>query len=122
MGVFGHLRQIAILQPVFSARDRLMKRLGLFKVKSSIKRRVSFIKWQIEDNRRRKSIARHISRLPDSFFQKEDSFDPTLTVSLTSYGKRVESSAPFAIYSILSQTVLPDRIVLNLDKTRWNKK
>lgn len=33
-------------------------------------------------------------------------------VTLTSYGHRVESTAPYAICSLLNQTVLPDRIIL----------
>jgi len=45
---------------------------------------------------------------------------PEIIVSLTSYGKRVGENAPFAIMSILKQTVLPHRIVLNLDKNAWN--
>lgn len=120
--MFGRLRQVAFLKPFISARDSLMKRMGLFKVKSSIKRKYSYLKWRFEDNRRRKKIERRISQLPDSFLHKEGrSFSPMLTVSLTSYGKRVEKSSPYAIYSILDQTVLPDRIVLNIDKKKWNK-
>jgi hypothetical protein len=33
-------------------------------------------------------------------------------VTLTSYGKRVKSTAPYTICSLLNQTVLPDRIIL----------
>lgn len=43
-----------------------------------------------------------------------------ITVSLTSYGKRVSENAAFAVLSILHQSVLPNRIVLNLDETKWN--
>lgn len=121
MGVLGRLRQEAFLKPLFSVRDSIMRRTGLFKVKSSIKRRCSFIKWRIEDNRRRKRIVKHILQLPPSILHKDSAFSPMVTVSLTSYGKRVENSSPYAIYSILNQTVLPDRIVLNIDKKKWNK-
>ena len=119
--MFGNLRQVAFLKPFIAARDSLMKRMGLFKVKSSVKRRFSYIKWRFEDSRKRKSTAKQILQLPDSFLKREHSFSPMLTVSLTSYGKRVENSSPYAIYSILNQTVLPDRIVLNLDKKTWNE-
>jgi hypothetical protein len=33
-------------------------------------------------------------------------------VTLTSYGKRIKSTAPYTICSLLNQTVLPDRIIL----------
>ena len=46
--------------------------------------------------------------------------NPNVIVSLTSYGKRVTENVAFAILSILHQTVLPNRIVLNLDETKWN--
>ena len=121
MGVLGRLRQKAFLKPLFSVRDSIMRRTGLFKVKSSIKRRYSYVKWRIEDNRRRKRIEKHILQLPPSLLHKESAPSPMVTVSLTSYGKRVENSSPYAIYSILNQTVLPDRIVLNIDKKKWNK-
>lgn len=120
MGVLGRFRKVAFLKPLISARDSVMNKLGLFKIKSSIKSQCSFIKWRIEDNQRRKDILKRISQLPDSLLQKENAFSPPLTVSLTSYGKRVKDSSPYALYSILSQTVLPDRIVLNLDKNKWD--
>lgn len=120
MGVLGRLRKVAFLKPLISARDSVMNNWGLFKVKSAVKRQFSFIRWRIEDNLRRRVILKRISQLPDSFLQKESTFSPTLTVSLTSYGKRVKDSSPFALYSILDQTVLPDRIVLNLDKNKWD--
>ena len=120
MGALGNLRKVVFLKPFFAVRDSIMNSTGLFKVKSSVKRRFSYLKWQLEDGRKRRIIAKKISRLPDSFLHKESSFSPVLTVSLTSYGKRVGNSAPYAIYSILNQTVIPDRIVLNLDKETWN--
>lgn len=47
--------------------------------------------------------------------------NPNVIVSLTSYGKRVTENAAFAILSVLHQSVLPNRIVLNLDETKWNE-
>ena len=43
---------------------------------------------------------------------KENNEHPLYIVTLTSYGKRLEKTTPYAIASILNQTVLPDRIVL----------
>lgn len=42
-------------------------------------------------------------------------------VSLTSYGRRVESVLPFTIYSLLHQQMKPDMIILWLDKDNWNE-
>ena len=38
--------------------------------------------------------------------------DTSVVVSLTSYGKRVKGSAVFTVYSLVRQTVRPERIVL----------
>ena len=43
-------------------------------------------------------------------------------ISLTSYGKRVKGSAIYALYSLLSQTVRAERIVLWLDEDTYNSK
>ena len=42
-------------------------------------------------------------------------------VSLTSYGLRTKNTAPYAIYSLFKQTVLPDKIILWLDKENWSR-
>lgn len=41
-------------------------------------------------------------------------------VSLTSYGRRVNSVLPFTIISLLKQSYKPDKIILWLDKDNWN--
>lgn len=46
--------------------------------------------------------------------------DTTIIVSLTSYGKRVKGSVVYAIYSLLKQTVRPERIVLWLDEKEYS--
>ena len=45
---------------------------------------------------------------------------PQLIVSLTSYGRRVADIVPYTLVSLLKQTVMPDRIILWLDKESWN--
>lgn len=45
---------------------------------------------------------------------------PRVIVSLTSYGKRVNRCAPFAVFSILCQTVRPEKVILWLDEAHWN--
>ena len=41
-------------------------------------------------------------------------------VSLTSYGERVSKSAALVVYSLMKQSVQPDKIVLWLDENKWN--
>lgn len=44
----------------------------------------------------------------------------SVTVSLTSYGRRVASTLPYTIVSLLRQTYKPHRIVVWLDRKTWN--
>ena len=45
--------------------------------------------------------------------------DQDIIVTLTSYGKRVKGSAVYTIFSLLKQTVRPNRIVLWLDEKEY---
>ncbi len=49
-----------------------------------------------------------------------ESRDRKLVVSLTSYGRRVAAVAPYAIMSMMRQTVRPDAIILWLDDDNWS--
>ena len=46
--------------------------------------------------------------------------DHSVILSLTSYGKRVKGSVFFTVYSLLRQTVRPERIVLWLNEDEYN--
>lgn len=46
--------------------------------------------------------------------------DTTIILSMTSYGKRVKRSAPYAIYSLLVQSIRAERVVLWLDEKEFN--
>jgi len=46
--------------------------------------------------------------------------DKTIVVSLTSYGKRVRKSAVYTVYSLLRQSLRPERVVLWLDQDAYN--
>jgi hypothetical protein len=46
--------------------------------------------------------------------------DPSVILSLTSYGKRVKGSAVYTVYSLLRQTVRAERIVLWLNEKEFN--
>ena len=41
-------------------------------------------------------------------------------VSLTSYGRRVNKTLPYALISLLKQSFLPDRIIVWLDNDNWS--
>ena len=47
--------------------------------------------------------------------------DREIIVSLTSYGKRVRGSVVYTVYSLLRQTVRPERVVLWLDEKEYNE-
>ena len=45
--------------------------------------------------------------------------DKRIIVSLTSYGRRVESVVYYTLVSLLKQRLMPDKIVLWLDNDNW---
>ena len=47
--------------------------------------------------------------------------DPSVIVSLTSYGKRVGGSVKYTVYSLLQQTVRPERVVLWLNQDDYRQ-
>ncbi|MCL2100843.1 MAG: glycosyltransferase family 2 protein [Fibromonadales bacterium] len=51
----------------------------------------------------------------------EKAKNPRFIISLTTYGKRTAETAPYAIWSLFNQNILPDKIVLYLDKENWNE-
>jgi FkbM family methyltransferase len=55
---------------------------------------------------------RKLSELIKSARKIETQDHPKIIVSLTSYGHRIESTAPLAIASLFNQTILPDKIIL----------
>ena len=46
---------------------------------------------------------------------------PRFIITLTSYGRRVAETAPYAIWSLFNQSLLADKIVLYLDNENWNE-
>lgn len=97
----------------------VLNRIGYYKWKKSIRIKRFYRQLRKEDNNKKKAVAKQIDLLPYNVLKRENN-ERDFIVSLTSYGKRVKDSAPYAIYSMLTQTHLPDRIVLWLDKEHWN--
>jgi len=100
--------------------QNILKTVGYYKLKSKWRWHQYITALQKEDAKRKAEATAWIEAidhrlLPD--VKKKDN----VTVSLTSHGKRVADFAPFAIYSIFHQTVLPNRIVLNINQEKWNE-
>lgn len=113
----GMLRDLKMLKPFFFIRDSIMDKLGLFNLKRRLKKHVYFKRLMREDNRKRQQVAEAILSVPEGWLKSHG--QANLIVSLTSHGKRVERTAPYAIYSILQQKLLPKRIILNLNRGKW---
>ena len=60
-----------------------------------------------------------IGKLLGSGVNASDERKEKVIVSLTSYGRRVSSVLPYTIYSLLSQSFKPDKVILWLDKEHW---
>lgn len=97
----------------------ILKAIGYYKVKSKWRIRQTARRWQKEDAERNAKVRQEIYAIDKRILPAVQK-SGNITVSLTSHGSRLERVAPYAIYSILQQTVLPNRIVLNIDQTQWN--
>lgn len=97
----------------------VFKRLGYYHHKHNYTRRRFYKQLQKEDQALKREIAEKIEALPQSMLHRQNN-EKDVIISLTSYGKRVSDTAPYAIYSIFTQSVIPNRIVLWLDKEHWN--
>ena len=60
--------------------------------------------------------------LTPKFTLEKNHGDRHLVVSLTSYGRRVASTVPYTIISLLRQTYKPDELILWLDDEHWSEK
>lgn len=114
------LRQILILKPLFKVRDSIMQVTGLFKLKAKIKQRIFFRRLMKEDARKKQEIEHEIYQLPKGLLDSSAMTDNDIIISLTSYGKRVQDTLPYALYSLLIQTVMPKKIAVFLDDNQWN--
>lgn len=114
------LRQIPMLKYLFKVRDSIMQATGLFKLKAKIKQRFFFRKLKREDARKKKAIEQKISQLPIGLIGSSNITQNDIIISLTSYGKRVQDTLPYALYSLLIQTVMPKKIAVFLDQDKWN--
>ena len=92
---------------------------GLYELKAKYKQKKYYWKIKQADEQQKKTVAQFIAALPANLLPRNNDKNDII-VSLTSYGNRVIDSVPFALYSLFTQTQLPNRIILNLDKNKWN--
>lgn len=119
MSKIRKLRGLKVLRPFFMLRDGIMKKTGLFELKKRFKYHLFLKKLEREDAKKKRIIDHEIHGLSGPVLGQGTS-EIAFVVSLTSYGKRVESSLPYSLYSLLTQTVLPYKIAVFLDRDNWN--
>lgn len=97
----------------------ILKAFGYYKLKSKWRWHQYITRLQKEDAKRKAEATIRIEAI-DHRLLPDIQANENITVSLTSHGKRVDNFAPFAIYSIFHQTILPNRIVLNINQEKWS--
>lgn len=95
-----------------------MVKMGLFSLKRNLKYRFFLKRLTREDRKKKQEIEKKIMELPDGMF-KTTIEDSDFVLSLTSYGKRVETSLPYTLYSLVIQTIRPAKIAVYLDDNHW---
>ncbi|MEI8273793.1 MAG: hypothetical protein WCG08_14350, partial [Paludibacter sp.] len=110
--------QSVLFKSIWTIRKFAEKR-GFFELKAKIKQKQYYKQVNKNDKQKRLIIAQKIMLLPENLLtRKNDTSD--VIVSLTSFGHRVNDSAPYAIYTLFTQKQLPNRIILFLDHDNWN--
>jgi glycosyltransferase involved in cell wall biosynthesis len=100
------------------ARKTLLK-FGYYEFKAARKRRKFNKEIEKSDNIKKQQVNKKIYELPLDILQSNHTKDDVIA-SLTSYGKRVSDSVPYALYTLFTQSRLPNRIILTLDDVHWN--
>ncbi len=97
-----------------------LKCIGYYDRKAARKYKKYLKQVRNNDAQLKVDIAQKIEQLPlNALKRNNDASD--IVISLTTHGKRLEESAPYGIYSLFTQTVLPNRIVINVNQDVWNE-
>ena len=112
--------QIMSMEKLLNIVRFFLRLVGYYAVKAKWRKSREMSRWKKEDIQRMKSIFAEINLLSGWVLPKQED-GCSLTVSLTSHGSRVSKYVTCAIFSILQQSKLPNRIVLNLDKNQWSE-
>ncbi len=89
--------------------------------KAYFRKKMLYRRIRKEDNKQREIVDELIQKLPHNLLQTCTNAEDDVIVSLTSYGHRVSDSVPYTIYSLFTQKVLPNRIMLYLAENEWNE-
>lgn len=117
--VLGKLKNSLFFRTLMAFRE-ILKKCGYYRIKASFKQKQYLKKTRKNDAERKIEIEKKIEQLPLNML-KQKGDDSDIVVSLTTHGKRFEESAPYAIYSLFAQTILPNRIVISVDQDAWNE-
>lgn len=98
---------------------KIAKRIGYYPIKAAWRKKQECRRLLREDSAKKKQVQAAILALPDNLLANAKN-RKDVVVSLTSYGKRVTDSLPYALYSLLTQTVLPEKIAIYLDEKEWS--
>lgn len=98
----------------------ILHKVGYYTLKKKYKDYILRKRLCKEDDARKKKVMSEINAITSPLLQKmNDSTD--IIISLTSYGARVKDTLPYTLYSLLSQTFKPNRIIVWLDNVNWNE-
>lgn len=98
---------------------KLLDILGYYRIKKNIKHRLFCRKIKKEDVQRKLEVQEAINAMQGmQLSNHRDASD--VIVSLTSYGKRVNDTLPYTLFSLIQQTRQPNRIVVWLDNDNWS--
>ena len=93
---------------------KLMKQVGYYELKKSIKHQYFLRRLYKEDKLQKRQIEKEVYAINTKcFLDVEKTVD--VVCSVTSYGKRVTDALPYMLYSLLGQTMMPKKVVVYLD-------
>ncbi len=98
---------------------KIAKHIGYYPLKAAWRKKHECSRLEREDYAKKKQVRKEILALPDNLLANAKN-KKEVVVSLTSYGKRVTDSLPYALYSLLTQTLLPEKIVVYLNEKEWS--
>lgn len=110
--------QTRLFSYLLKIRHKLLK-WGWYDWKAKRSQRRFYKRIQKEDKAKKKRIASSIMNIPDNLLSRDVNADDIIC-SVTSYGQRVSDALPYMLYSLLTQTQLPKKIVVYLDRNNWN--
>lgn len=117
--VINKIQKTCVFRMFMKFRESL-KRIGYYDKKAAWKYRKYLKQVRKDDAQLKEDIAQKIEQLPLNMLKRSND-ESDIVISLTTHGKRLEESAPYGIYSLFTQTVLPNRIVINVNQDVWNE-